>query len=209
MTGQSDINGAKGFQVAHFVPRSLLDGTNDSLENIKDKIRNFIRSLCPWLPLGFFENIDSCENAIFLNQVAHRYQGSFKWFVVKENNHGQDVYKAMHIENDGLLEEIYTGRHIQLDNDIYKLKSSYNQPLFIGGNNGHPPPADLYIRLHELLARIFHVRGYASYYEYDSDDEEGNEISLHDEEEEISKYREMAIERLVQNCSSATMVEEI
>jgi hypothetical protein len=47
--------------------------------------------------------------------------------------------------------------------------SSYNQPLYIG--NSQPQPGEIYVRLHELLARIFKMRGQANYYEIDSDDE--------------------------------------
>jgi hypothetical protein len=32
-------------------------------------------------------------------------------------------------------------------------------------------PGEIYVRLHELLARIFKMRGQANYYEIDSDDE--------------------------------------
>ena len=52
------------------------------------------------------------------------------------------------------------------------ISSSYNEPLLIGNGGGHPKPSEIYVRLHEMLARVFFIRGHAGYYEYDSDDKE-------------------------------------
>jgi hypothetical protein len=51
--------------------------------------------------------------------------------------------------------------------------SSYDQTLFIGNGGAHPKPAAIYVRLHELLARIFKLRGQPDYYQHnlDVDDE--------------------------------------
>jgi hypothetical protein len=104
--------------------------------------------------------------------------GAFEWFVTKENgSDGNIVYRAMQVEDNGLLKEKNTGRtemHEFMGIDgVWKTIpitiSSYNQPLYIG--NSQPQPGEIYVRLHELLARIFKMRGQANYYEIDSDDE--------------------------------------
>ena len=79
------------------------------------------------------------------------------------------VYKASQVEENGLLRQPNAGRFIYSGNEIVGLRSSYNQPLFIG--NTHPQPGESYVCLHELLARIFKMRGQAGYYEIDSDHE--------------------------------------
>ncbi|KAJ3273306.1 hypothetical protein HDV01_004523 [Terramyces sp. JEL0728] len=66
-----------------------------------------------------------------------------------------------------------------IETDLPVTLSSYNQLLYIG--NSHPQPAEIYVCVHELLARIFHMRGDTDYYEYDSDDEfEVSDIYLSD-----------------------------
>jgi hypothetical protein len=82
---------------------------------------------------------------------------------------GTTVYKAMQVEENGLLKCSNTGRFVYKDDETIVLNSSYNQPLFIG--NAHPQPGEMYVRLHELMARIFKMRGQAGYYQIDSDDE--------------------------------------
>ncbi|KAJ3256243.1 hypothetical protein HK103_005606 [Boothiomyces macroporosus] len=172
---------SRGFEVAHIIPQSLLDSKSDGEERKQGKyvIRSFIFRMCPWLPPNFFENLDVCENAILLNQEAHRFFGAFEWFIVMEkDSNNNTIYKAMQVEEDGLLGKITTGRIVvkraiidNIETDIPITVSSYNQPLFIG--NTHPQPSEVYVRLHELLSRIFYMRGQANYYEqeYDSDDE--------------------------------------
>jgi hypothetical protein len=39
--------------------------------------------------------------------------------------------------------------------------SSYNEPLYIGNGGDQPKPGEVYVRLHELIARIFKMRGHA------------------------------------------------
>ena len=68
-----------------------------------------------------------------------------------------------------MLRQPYTGREFELENGGFLRISSFNQPLFIG--NIRPQPGEIYVRLHELLARIFKMRGQAGYYEIDSDEE--------------------------------------
>jgi hypothetical protein len=179
LTGETDqlaqTKSTRGFQVAHFVPQSLLDEKKDSSERIERKscIRSFILRLCSWLPNDFFDNIDVCDNGMLLNYEAHRLQEAFEWFVVMETGaDGSTIYKAMQVEDNGLLKEWTTGRKVSLATGGFDLTSSYNQPMFIGNGGGHPKPAEIYVRLHELLARIFKMRGQAGYYQYDSDDEE-------------------------------------
>jgi hypothetical protein len=177
LTGETDISPLqpdtrKGHQVAHFIPQSLLDETRDEDKRkaVKNDIRGFIMRLCPWLPSNFFENLDVCENAILLNTTAHSHFGAFNWFVVMETSpDGSIVYKASQVEENGLLRERNTGREFELENGAFLRISSFNQPLFIG--NTHSQPGELYVRLHELLARIFKMRGQAGYYEIDSDEE--------------------------------------
>jgi hypothetical protein len=161
-----------GHQVAHFIPQSLLNEKRDSDERKEAKlaIRGYIQRLCSWLPDNFFENLDVCENAMVLNYYAHRKFGSFDWFVTMETSiDGKNIYKAMQVEENGLLKKLTTGRPIYNGEDIVGVSSSYNQPLFIG--DSHPQPGVIYVKLHELLARIFKMRGQADYYEMDSDDE--------------------------------------
>jgi hypothetical protein len=177
LTGETDISPLqpdtrKGHQVAHFIPQSLLDEIRDDDKRraVKNDIRGFILRICSWLPLDFFENLDVCENAMFLNYYAHRKFVAFSWFVAIETSpDGSIVYKASQVEENGLLKQPNTGRFVYSGNEIVGMRSSYNQPLFIG--NTHPQPGELYVRLHELLARIFKMRGQAGYYEIDSDDE--------------------------------------
>ena len=172
---------SNGHQVAHFIPQSLLNDRKDSDDKIQSKTstRTFVLALCPWLPSNFFENLDVCENAILLNFEAHRLFGAFEWFVIMETGiDGKTVYRAMQVEENGLLREMNTGRaamkaYMEMDGsrvvNIPITVSSYNQPLFIG--DSHPQPGFIYVKLHEMLARIFKMRGQAGYYEIDSDDE--------------------------------------
>ena len=181
LTGEADLfefqaNTRNGHQVAHFIPQSLLDAKKDSEErkNAKREIRAFILRLCPWLPADFFENLDVCENAVFLNSTAHSHFGAFNWFVTMETGvDGKIIYKAMQVEENGLLNSQNTERvltvHEIAGRRIKETISSYNQPLFIG--DAHPQPGFIYVKLHEILARIFKMRGQAGYYELDSDDE--------------------------------------
>jgi hypothetical protein len=81
---------------------------------------------------------------------------------------GTIIYKATQVEENGLLKMIHTGRMVPFTDKYYTWESSYNQPLYIGTNH---PPAEAYVRLHELLARIFQMRGSAKYYDYDSEDD--------------------------------------
>ncbi|KAI8898212.1 hypothetical protein BC833DRAFT_590694 [Globomyces pollinis-pini] len=176
LTGDSDISTASVirnlFEVAHFIPQSLLDNRKDSdvRKKAKRSIRDFIKRLCPWIPNNFFEQLDICENGILLNPIAHKYFDAFEWFVTTENgSDGNTIYRAMQVEENGLLKLKNTRREVSLDTGGFDLLSSYNQPLYIG--NSHPQPGEIYVRLHELLARIFKMRGQADYYEIDSDDE--------------------------------------
>jgi hypothetical protein len=167
-----------GHQVAYIIPQTLFYERIDSdgQKATKSHIRDFILRFCPWLPPDFFENLNVCENAILLSHDSHRFFGSFDWFVVMETgSDGNVIYKAMQVEENGLLGNRFLGRFVDEGEAIagigsyYRIDSSYNQPLFIG--NTHPQPGEMYVRLHEMLARIFHMRGYAAYYEIDSDDE--------------------------------------
>jgi hypothetical protein len=177
LTGEPDLfefqtNTRNGHQVAHFIPQSLLDVKQDSQErkDAKRAIRTFILRICPWLPPDFFENLDVCENSIFLNSTAHSHFGAFNWFVTMETGiDGKTIYRALQVEENGLLKKPNAGRFVYKGEDIVGLTSSYNQPLFIG--NTHPQPGFIYVKLHEMLARIFKMRGQADYYEMDSDDE--------------------------------------
>jgi hypothetical protein len=189
---------SNGHQVAHFIPQSLLDNKSDSEERkiAKRDIRGYILRLCPWLPLDFFQNLDVCENGILLNYEAHRLFGSFDWYVTMETSiDGKNIYKAMEVEENGLLKEWNTGRRISLSSGGFDLISSYNQPLFIG--DSHPQPGFIYVKLHELLARIFNMRGQSDYYEMDSDDEY-DPIQC---TEKLVKYK--------QNSSKTLIVEEL
>jgi hypothetical protein len=159
-------------QVAHFIPQSLLNEKRDSDERKEAKlaIRGYIQRLCPWLPNNFFENLDVCENAVVLNYYAHRMFGAFDWFVTMETAiDGKTFYKAMQVEENGLLKDRYTGREIEFEYGGFIRVSSCYQPLFIG--DSHPQPGFIYVKLHEMLARIFKMRRQAGYYQMDSDDE--------------------------------------
>lgn len=72
-------------------------------------------------------------------------------------------------EENGLLKQRNTGREIELQNGGFIRISSHKQPLCIG--DSHPQPELIYVKLHEMLARIFKMRGQAGYYEIDSEDE--------------------------------------
>jgi hypothetical protein len=86
---------------------------------------------------------------------------------------GKTIYKAMQVEENGLLNSQNTERvltvHEIAGRRFKETMSSYNQPLFIG--DSHPQPGFIYVKLHEMLARIFKMRGQAGYYQMDSDDE--------------------------------------
>jgi hypothetical protein len=117
LTGESDtillrnqLKLTRGFEVAHFIPQSLMDHNSDSpeMKERKRDIRSFIIRLCHWLPTDFFDKIDVCENAILLNKEAHRSHEAFEWFVVMEiGTNGSTIYKAMQVEDNGLLREKY------------------------------------------------------------------------------------------------------
>jgi len=153
------------------MPQFLIDSSSDTPKLIKTKriIKEFIMKICPWLPDDIFDRIDVCENAILLTQKAHSEFGAFKWFVVMDTVDGKSVYKAMQVEEDGLLDHNWLCRWTALENGLYNKLSSYNQTLFIGGM--YPRPDQANVRFHEFLARIFHLRGHPEYYNYDSDDE--------------------------------------
>jgi HNH endonuclease len=115
LTNESDIRSSgktwNGHQVAHFIPQSLLNERKDSSNTNERKIlaRSFILQLCPWLANDFFENIDVCENAMLLNSNAHICFGAFEWFVTMETGpDGNTIYRAMEIEETGLLKERYS-----------------------------------------------------------------------------------------------------
>ena len=177
LTGYSDTipqsNVKRPFNVAHFIPPLLI---RDSQSRIT--VEKFILLLCPWLPRDFFENLDVCENTILLNKGAHHFFGAFEWFVTMDTGiDGNITFRAMQVEENGLLGENNTGRSVIQEfksrdgiwMNIPITVSSYNQPLFIG--DSHPQPGLVYLKLHEMLARIFKMRGHAKYYEIDSDDE--------------------------------------
>ena len=179
--------------ITHIIPFGL--------KNKPPVIQSFIRALIPWIPDEFFDGLDCCENAIYLNPVAHNLFGDFKWFIVMEENENdpnQNIYRAMQVEGTGLLRALNTGRpQDDQQNNIIGLNSSYNQPLFIG--TLHPRPAKLYIKLHELLARIIYMRGGADHFQVDNDDYDGEEVSLHEEiAEENRKLEEINIYKSVQ-----------
>ena len=83
----------------------------------------------------------------------------------------------MQVEEDGLLKEraccrLSSGGAVYRNGVLGTLvtqTSTFNQELFIG--NSHEQPGLLYIRFHEMMARIFHLREYAEYYDLDSDDD--------------------------------------
>ena len=82
-----------------------------------------------------------------------------------------NVYRAMQVEENGLLKKLNTGRaSASVGNGNVVMSSSYNQELFIGINS-HPRPTKRFVKLHELLARIIHLRGSAEFYQDNSDDE--------------------------------------
>ena len=175
LTGQSDLidgtSETQGLEVAHIIPHSLLN---------KAIIHQFIKILVPWLPDDFFLTIDTCENAILLNKIAHMLFGNFKWFIIMEENGDPNlnVYKASQVEENGLLKAWSTGRIQLLENGAMLINSSYNQELFIG-KNLDSRPTKFFIKLHELLARILYMRGGAEYYQDESDyEEEIDEIRL-------------------------------
>ena len=204
LTGGVDVfefqsNTRNGHQVAHFIPQSLLDDKKDSQnrKNAKINVRTFILALCPWLPLDFFENLDVCENALFLNTTAHSHFGAFNWFVTMETGiDGSTIYRAMQVEENGLLKKPNLGRFIYNGEDLIGISNSYNQPLFIG--DSHPQPGFIYVKLHEMLARIFEMRGQAGYYEIDSDDEyepvDGSDLI-----DKLSKHKQDSTKTLVIN----------
>ena len=88
-------------EVAHLFPQSYLNQTNYVAQS-------FLKRICPWIGDDFFDKLDSCENAILLNIIAHQAQGAFKWFIVMEpGDDGDTVYKAMQVVEDGLLRDVY------------------------------------------------------------------------------------------------------
>ena len=113
LTNESDFsigNTSHGHQVAHFIPQSLQDEKKDSDDTKERKrlVRGFILRLCPWLSNGFFENIDICENALLINSIGHISFGAFEWFVTMETGiDGNTIYRAMEVEETGLLKERY------------------------------------------------------------------------------------------------------
>jgi hypothetical protein len=148
----------KGFEVAHIIPHSLVN---------KGNLHVFIKSLVPWLPSDFFTTIDSCENMILLNQQAHKFFGKFEWFILmEEREEPLELPKSRMMD---FCEDICTGR--RGPNGGFDILSSFNQPLFIG-TNSFPPPSKIHVRLHELLAQIFHLRGGAEDLVDDSDDDD-------------------------------------
>ena len=155
LTGITD----DGHQVAHFISQSLLNEKKDSDKRKEAKlaIRKFIQRLYPWLPNDYFENLDICENAIVLNYYAHRKFGSFDWFVTMETGiHGKNIYKAMQVEENGLLNSQNTERvltaHEIAGKRIKETISSYNQPLFIG--DAHPQPGFIYVKLRIIAGKF-------------------------------------------------------
>jgi HNH endonuclease len=172
LTGLSDLkaipgtNGKQGFQAAHMTPHSLLKYPT---------IHGFIKSLIPWLPQDFFQNIDSCQNSIFLNNNAHISFGSFEWFVVMDEHEDPtcSVYRASQVQDNGLLQLNNFGRDpITIHNGSAKKTSSFNQQLFIGVHPTFPRPTKFFCRLHELVARILAMRGGAEVYKDFEDEDE-------------------------------------
>lgn len=100
---------------------------------------------------------------------------------MEADTEGNTIYKAMQVEDNGILCDRYgftsnfrsTARYIVLGDNCFRRLSSYDQTLFIGNGGAHPKLAEIYVRLHELLARIFKLRGQPGYYQHnlDVDDE--------------------------------------
>jgi hypothetical protein len=164
LTGEDDyIPGTTqriGFEVAHIIPYSLVNNGH---------IHSYIKDLVPWMPHDFFDHIDTCENMILLNQVAHRLLGKFSWFITMDED--GTTYRASQVEDNGLLQRRDTRREVELPNGDVRVSSSFNQPLFIGVGS-HPCPSKVYVRLHELLARIIFMRGGSEYFKDDTDDDD-------------------------------------
>ncbi|KAJ3196557.1 hypothetical protein HDU67_003997 [Dinochytrium kinnereticum] len=74
----------------------------------------------------------------------------------------------MQIEDNGLLGEPGLGR---FDRATRVTTSSFNQRLFIGTNEKHKRPSKLFIKIHELLARIVHMLGATDWFFPDEDDD--------------------------------------
>ncbi|KAJ3256055.1 snoRNP complex protein nop56 [Boothiomyces macroporosus] len=179
LTGQPDefCGFKRGFEVTHFIPEifSYRTRDNESTKTVVDLLRSMVGHLCPWIPKNHFDDLDQCENAILLSLESNRFFRLFYWYIEMEKEGEKTIYKAMQVEEDGLLEHNFTGRTQYLsvvidgvEHEAFSVESSHNQPLFIGDT--HPQPSEINVRIHELVARILHSRGHASYYEYDSDE---------------------------------------
>ncbi|ORY30736.1 hypothetical protein BCR33DRAFT_772127 [Rhizoclosmatium globosum] len=200
LTGMSEMVPGRAekhsFEVAHIVPHSLM---NQSAE-----IRQFIRAICPWIPEDFFSTIDRCENAILLNHGAHTFFGNFQWFITMEENMdpNMSVYRATEVNDTGLLGIFSMGREEATDNGCFRRISSFNQVLFIG--TSQPRPAKVFLKLHELISRIVHMRGAAEPNEEDTDDDQ-EEIDSLLEMEEMSV--EEKVHRFITSQASATTLD--
>ncbi|KAJ3060181.1 hypothetical protein HDU99_006038, partial [Rhizoclosmatium hyalinum] len=108
---------------------------------------------------------------------------SFEWFVTMEQNMDPklSVYRATEIKDTGLLGIFSMGREEATNNGSFRRISSFNQVLFIG--TSQPRPAKVFLKLHELISRIVHMRGAAEPNEEDADDDREEIDSLLEMEE--------------------------
>jgi hypothetical protein len=109
--------------------------------------------------------------------MADRHFGNFEWVITVEESEdpSHNVYRASHVEDDGLLAIVCTARKtVSTEADgSFQLTSSYNEPLFIGTPEVYARPAKVFCRLHELIARILlFMRDGAEIYQDESEDDE-------------------------------------
>ena len=144
LTGDEDI---EVLEAAHIIPFSILN---------KEHAKSFISHLAPWLSFSFFSQIDSCHNTILLNAIAHTRLGEFKWFISTDDDTISDstVYKANEPGNEKVL---FKNGMVRMNHNG-QYTSTANKALFIGTG---VRPSKVYIKLHELICRMLHMRGKA------------------------------------------------
>jgi hypothetical protein len=73
----------------------------------------------------------------------------------------------MKVEEIGLLKSRNFRREIQVNEQLFEIVSTFNQPLFIGPQMDKCllRPSPVFVKLHELLARILHMTSGAEEYQ--------------------------------------------
>jgi hypothetical protein len=172
----------RGHPVTHIIPPSVLDKP--------EPIRTFIQSLIPLADTTFFDQIDTPDNAILLNYEAHKHFGNFLWFIRLEEGTtpNENVFIVTQVQDNGLLGSSQNlGRHPMINGERYT--SSFNKKMFVGlETQAYKRPDRLFLKIHELVSRILHMKGGVEEKDmFDNDDDESERSLINSKQMDLEE----------------------